>query len=191
MAGYPFKLSGGNNSNYGAVTARLQLGYQREQAPWSPYLSVAVSGMELPLNNREIEGLALPVLNTSFSIGLNSRIMYNEERRSVWTVGGGIGLSMFRPDADRLRFEDQDTYLSYEQQMDKAWFPEAELGTKWFIHPKTGLGFYCGAHVLATVLWMRDTKTRYTTNIAGTQYNLNFRDVVLWPAMGVVLGWSF
>ncbi len=192
MYGNPFMLSGKNNSSYGAVTGRLQISYQRERAPWHPYIAASITGMALPLHSKDIDDLSVTVRNTAFKAGLNGTLYANEERRpTYWILGGGIGVCMFRPDEDRLRRNGEASNLLYTELTDKAWFPEAELHTKWVSYLKEGASLYFGAVLLTEFLWLRDNRARYTTNISGKQYNLNFNDFAIWPSIGGVIGWRF
>lgn len=191
LAGHPFMVSGRNKNDFAAVTARLQVSYLRESAPWQPYFAASMSALELPLHNRAIDFLTMPVLNTSFKVGLNGHIANNEEQRTILTAGGGIGVCMLRPDAATLNQNGQETFLGYNTLKDKAWFPEAELGLRWVRFPKPELGWYFGMQLITEVLWLRDNGVRYTTEISGTTYNLNFNDIAIWPSLGAVIGWSF
>ncbi len=189
--GFPIMLSGRNVSSYGQVTGRLQVSYKEESAIWAPYLAASLRALEVPLRNKEMNSLSMAVLNTSFKVGLSAVIKSNEERRYSWTIDGGIGLCMLRPDEATLRMGGQDTYLGYTTLKDKAWFPEVELGSRWVRYVKDGRGWYFGAQALIAAVWFRDNGVRYTTEITGTTYNLNLRDVALLPSLGGVIGYHF
>lgn len=191
LAGHPFMVSGRNKNDFASVTARLQVSYQRESAPWQPYFAASISALELPLHNKEADFFTMPVLNTSFKVGLNGRVAGNEEKRSMLTAGGGIGVCMLRPDAATLNQNGQETFLGYNTLKDKAWFPEVEFGLRWMRFPKPDLGWYFGIQLITEVLWLRDNGVRYTTEISGTTYSLNFSDIAIWPSLGGVIGWSF
>lgn len=192
MMGYPFMLSGRNKNHYGATAARLQVSYKDEEAPWQPYLAATVGYTELPLRNKQkMDNLSMPVLNVSFKVGLNGEIKKNEFTRSAWTVGGGIGVYMLRPDEATLRMGGSETFLSYTSLMDKAWFPQIELSLRWVRRPKPELGWYFGVQVLTDGIWLKDSKVRYTTVISGTEYALNFNDIVVLPSAGGVIGYRF
>jgi hypothetical protein len=189
--GYPFMLSGRNSNNFGSATARLQLSIKRTEAPWQPYIAAAITAMELPLHNKKIDNLSLPVLHTAFKVGLNGVIKTNESGQSLWSVGGGIGICRVSPDEATLRMNGQETFLGYTTLKDQAWFPQVELGTRLVRFPKPDLGWYFGVQVFVESIWLKDKGQRYTTSISGSEYGLSFNDVAIWPSVGGVIGWSF
>lgn len=191
MGGYPFMISGRNKTNFGTPTARLQLSMKRPEAPWQPYMAASITAIELPLHNKQIENLSLPVLYTSFKIGLNGVIKTDESGRSLWSVGGGIGVCRLNPDEATLRMDGQETFIGYTTLKDQAWFPQAELGTRWVRFHKPDFGWYFGVQVFVESIWLKDKGLRYTTSISGTEYGLSFNDVAIWPSVGGVIGWSF
>lgn len=182
-------LSGRNNKYNGTMTGRLQLNYQEKGGLWHPYFAVGVSPMELPLHNKQISTLSITQLNFSFSLGLNREIRSNE--RSVWTVGGGIGICMLRPDGATLYLEGNQTTLGYSALTDNAWFPQLELTGRWITYPSQYSNWYLGMQMVVSGIWLRDTKARYTTNIAGTSYSLSLNDSVIWPSLGGIVGYRF
>lgn len=191
LGGRPFMLSGSNKSDDASMTARLQIGYQGGSSLWEPYFAASISLMELPLHNKELNTLDIAVFNTSFKVGLNGIIKNYEASRSVWSLAGGIGVCMLRPDDATLRMDGRETILGYTTLKNKAWFPEIELGTRWIRYPRADLRWYMGIQLQVETIWLRDNGVRYTTVISGTSYNLNFNNIALWPSVGGIIGYSF
>lgn len=189
--GYPFMFTGNNKRSKAAPTIRGMVSYQAGQASLLPYCSIGTSAMLLPLQSKLTNQLSQSVLATSFMLGMNRQLGYREEQQTEWHAGGGIGLVLLRPLSAALHVNGQESQLGYTNLMGKPWFPKAEGNLRCIYFPTRDDLFYVGAMVITEVFWLRDTKTRYTTAIAGTTYNLNFNSLILMPSLGFIAGLRF
>ncbi|WP_162903110.1 hypothetical protein [Taibaiella koreensis] len=193
MGGCPFMLSGRNMLGYATLGGRLQFMYHSESLFWQPYLAVSLNAMRLPVHNKEIESLAMPVWHTSLAAGINRDILKTEENRNEWSVGGGVGICMLRPKGETLLIEGRESSLGYDTHINQAWFPEIELNIKWltYVYEGSRSSSYMGLQLNTAALWLSDNRERFTTYLSGTEYSLNFNDFAIWPSICAVVGFRF
>ncbi|PSK92657.1 hypothetical protein [Taibaiella chishuiensis] len=188
--GYPLMLSGAHKFSRGIPAIRIMAGYRLNDTRLQPYLVLSTGAAKLPLQSQPVEKLTIPVLATSFMIGLSGVTYYDEGRNAEWIMGGGIGLLLIRRESYTLYQGDYELNLPYTSLLGDAWYPKAEYHLRWtrYSNPEGRFSFYFGALVMAEAIWMRDTKTRYTASINGDTYNIRFNSFVLMPSVGALMG---